>query len=136
MMHFISVVSDQEESPELIKASEPTKTNLRLRFSPLLEKDCLVDASQHQVLTGHRLPMLRLQQIWDETRQGYTPPAKGSANLDRLGVTRHNSCQIEEFLRKYVLIFKLLNLFGNIKTKIQGMNSDTKKGEKSALFCK
>ena len=66
MMHVDSTVSDQEESAELIKASEPAEAKLGLRLSPLFEKSCLVEASQHQVLTGHRPPVLRLQQIWDE----------------------------------------------------------------------
>ena len=66
MMHFVTTISDQEESAELVKVSEPAEAKLGIRLSPLFEKSCLVEAGQHQVLTGHRPPVLALQQIWDE----------------------------------------------------------------------
>ena len=50
VMRFVGRIVDQEERTQLMENANPVKSDCGLRFSPLFEKGCLVNTSQHQML--------------------------------------------------------------------------------------
>jgi hypothetical protein len=71
MMGFFNRSLNQEKGPQSVKTPEPLQTDPGLRDSPLIKKNGLVDAGQHQMLTLPRRsggPLQKIgHEIWDQS---------------------------------------------------------------------
>jgi len=54
MLGFPRRMLDQENGPQFIETSKPLEAYLGLRLSPLIQKNGLADAGQHQMLMTPR----------------------------------------------------------------------------------